>query len=481
MATIFGTSGNDSRAGGSGDDVGFPGRNATDKPFGGSGRDFDFFGSTGNDSLFGGDRDEDIFQGGEGSENLFVGSGDDASFFGGEGADRLFGGVGIDSLFDGSGNDGFVVVSQQEVQVGETYDGGSGNDTLILCERAHLPTSFSLSSLVSVEFLALDGSSGAESLVGDASVFGGSHNDRLSEGSGSDSLFGDADDGFLVVSSQPGEVYDGDGSVDRLILEMGAALPQSFTLSNHASMEVSARSGTGGSDRLTGDDQVNLLIGDDGADGLFGFDGDGGSGADTLEPLSGNVNDLEGTPHSDFLSEEFVDRFGASGSDSLAGAEGGDRLMGASGDDLLRGFAGDDYLVGVEGEDRLEGGGGDDTLLLSSGDRVFGSSGRDSFRFDGNNLDAAGSGGPLVSDFDGASLGAGNGTDKLAFATGLETGSFTYVGDATFSGGGNSEARFDGNHRVQVDHDGDGTVDVIFRIEGLTNAGQLTATDFIWL
>ena len=78
-------------------------------------------------------------------------------------------------------------------------------------------------------------------------------------------------------------------------------------------------------------------------------------------------------------------------------------------------------------------------------------------------------------------LGAANGADKLVFATGLEVGSFAYVGAAAFSASGESEARFAGPTEVQVDRDGDGTTDYAVRIADLDSADQLTATDFLWL
>ena len=65
--------------------------------------------------------------------------------------------------------------------------------------------------------------------------------------------------------------------------------------------------------------------------------------------------------------------------------------------------------------------------------------------------------------------------------TGLEAGAFAYVGAAAFSGGGNSEARFAGPRQIQVDQDGDGSVDQAFLVDGVTAANLLTATDFLWL
>ncbi len=66
-------------------------------------------------------------------------------------------------------------------------------------------------------------------------------------------------------------------------------------------------------------------------------------------------------------------------------------------------------------------------------------------------------------------------------ATGLETGSFAYIGAAAFSGAGNSEARFAGPRQIQVDADGDGSVDQAFLVDGVTAANLLTSSDSVWL
>ncbi len=137
-----------------------------------------------------------------------------------------------------------------------------------------------------------------------------------------------------------------------------------------------------------------------------------------------------------------------------------------------------DTLFGSSSTDRLQGESGADLLNLASGDVAFGGSGGDAFQFGGQNL---GSFGPLIRDFDGALMGAANGEDSLVFTSGLEAGSFAYIEGEAFSGGNNSEARCCGSgQRVQVDQDGDGSADLIFRISGLTSAGQLAASDFLW-
>ncbi len=78
-------------------------------------------------------------------------------------------------------------------------------------------------------------------------------------------------------------------------------------------------------------------------------------------------------------------------------------------------------------------------------------------------------------------MNGSNGEDKIVYASGLEVGTFDYIRSDPFSAGGNSEARYDGPRRVQVDQDGDGAADQAFLIDGLTAANLLTATDFVWL
>lgn len=86
----------------------------------------------------------------------------------------------------------------------------------------------------------------------------------------------------------------------------------------------------------------------------------------------------------------------------------------------------------------------------------------------------------MIRDFDGENLNGANGQDRLAFKTGLEVGSFSYIDGAAFSASGNSEARFAGVRKVEIDQDGDGGMDVFILVDGLTNAAELTSMDFLW-
>ncbi|GAB5471890.1 MAG: hypothetical protein Kilf2KO_49200 [Rhodospirillales bacterium] len=87
-----------------------------------------------------------------------------------------------------------------------------------------------------------------------------------------------------------------------------------------------------------------------------------------------------------------------------------------------------------------------------------------------------------IADFQGALFGQATSQDSLVFVTGLETLAFSYIESAAFDAAGNSQARFDAAlGQVEVDSDGDGAVDMAFRLQGQSLASQLTATDFLWL
>ncbi|MEQ8651520.1 MAG: hypothetical protein RIC87_03575, partial [Kiloniellales bacterium] len=71
--------------------------------------------------------------------------------------------------------------------------------------------------------------------------------------------------------------------------------------------------------------------------------------------------------------------------------------------------------------------------------------------------------------------------DTIVFAAGLENGTFDYIKGKAFQAAGNSEARHAGQGQIEVDSDGDGTADLAFVVDGMLQAAQLTATDFLWM
>ncbi|GAB5471801.1 MAG: calcium-binding protein [Rhodospirillales bacterium] len=465
---IYGVTGNDILTGlgstdtifgGEGDDV-VGGNGGADSLFGGSGKDL-LSGDSGNDDLRGGDGDDRLF-GRLGNDQIRGQDGDDTGY-GGGGNDSLFGAGGDDSLRGGGGDD--------------RLGGGSGTDTLVAGNADD----------------TLNGGSGvdtAEGGAGDDSFFVDEAGDIVREtaGGGFDELFSEAANYVLAG----GEF----GYIERAVV--GADAGDSDLRGNeYDNILVGNKAGD------------NVLVGRSGADTLNGQSGSdimqGGSGDDTflVETSGDQVRELadggvdlvrsevrytlpDGTATA-FIENLTLRNVGgdiAGGGNSLdntiLGNNANNVLRGFGGEDVIEGGDGDDRLFGGAEIDRLYGGSGSDLILMQEGDVVFGGADADSFRFNGDTLGKFGSGGPVIRDFDGERLNAGNGEDKLVFDTGLETGTFAYIGAAAFSGGGDSEARFDGNRQVQVDQNGDGIADIAFEIQKLTAANQLTATDFVW-
>ena len=130
-------------------------------------------------------------------------------------------------------------------------------------------------------------------------------------------------------------------------------------------------------------------------------------------------------------------------------------------------------LMGMGGNDTLIGGSGNDTLQGGTGiNSMTGGAGADQFRFAAI-ADSAMATPDIVTDF-------AAGADLLVF-TGLLQGSFAWRGSGTFTGTGNSEARFNpGGSVVQVDVNGDGTGDMAIQLSG-TNLAGLSGANFLWL
>lgn len=493
---LFGGEAADTIFGSQGDDGSLWGGGADDRVFGRVGSDVSLFGESGSDRIYGDDGDDGALFGGSGADWVYGGSGSDSAVMGNAGNDSLEGGVGPDWLYGDTGSD--------------ALRGQSGDDFMF-------------------------GGFGIDSLLGaggDDAGYGGSGNDRLGGGTGSDSLFGGDDSDFLNggsgVDTAEGGLVNDTYLVDRagdVVRESsgggGADLVRSaatdFTLADGTDgfIERGNINKFVGDADLTGNALDNTLLGSSGRNSLFG-----GSGADTLNGRSGRDALFGGSGDDTFVVDTVGDRpfeldgegtdlvrarvsftlpsgtAGASlenlrleGADSdlnatgnnlhneVTGNAGNNRLAGNQGNDTLQGRDGDDTIFGGGQADRMLGESGADTLMVGKDDQVFGGADADWFQFD-TYLTA---GIQEVRDFDGASLGAANGEDHLVFGTGLEVGSFAYVGNSAFTRGGMSEARFAGSDRVQVDVDGNGSTDILFRISGLSVGNLLTVTDFVWL
>lgn len=151
MATIIGTSGNDTLSGGGANDVAslFGGNDS----FSAGGGADTVYADSGNDTVDGGSGNDSIF-GAEGNDSL-LGSGGNDTLSGAAGADSLFGGSGTDNITGGDGAD--------------SIDGGINNDTI-------------------------DAGAGTDTVLGgtgDDSILGGGGGDSIDAGDGNDVVRGD--------------------------------------------------------------------------------------------------------------------------------------------------------------------------------------------------------------------------------------------------------------------------------------------------
>ncbi len=538
--TLFGGEGDDTAVGGSGSDRIFGGEGddrqyaytGDDTLLGDSGAD-SLFGGSGNDSFFinsGEQQAGETYHGGPQADTVLFTSAVEAleesaffsielaRFFGTNGDDDIrgpdfafrndaFGANGDDDIRLGSGNDRLYGGNDDDALRGDsgsdTAQGGQGDDTLFGGEGDD----------------ALLGGSGRDRMVGgsgDDTLFGGTGSDRLNGASGSDTAFGGRiNDTFIVDTAADLVLETAAGGIEDVIRSDASA----YTLIGGAEgfAERVNLNGTAGDGRLIGNEHDNTLLGNS-------FDNvlRGNSGSDILNASKGGTNTMTGGSGDDTFvvasATDLVREFAGQGSDlvralsdytlpsgtstgfvedlrmqggagnidgggneldnTIVGNSGDNRLAGFQGADRIEGGDGDDTLFGGGQGDRLEGESGNDILNVGKDDAAFGGSGSDSFLFSSSNLN---NGTQVIRDFDGASLNAGNGEDKIVLATGLETGSFAYIGSLAFSGGGNSEARFTSTGTVRVDQDGDGSSDLVFFVNGLTAANQLTGTDFVWL
>jgi Ca2+-binding RTX toxin-like protein len=372
-ATILGSAKSEQLRGTPGDDV-IIGLGGDDTIRGLGGEDL-LCGDSGDDRLFGGG-DRDRIKGNAGRD-LLKGGLDIDDLDGGSGRDVLNGGHGTDSLMPGQGSDrvrgghGLDIVQYSDslnpirARLGRGVIKGSGRD--------HINSAW---GLIGTKFNdVLIGSRRSDFLVG----FTG--HDRILGLGGQDIIYGWGGDDLL----------DGGSGLDlaawgfsarptRVSLKRGRA-----TGEGHDSLkELEAIFGSSHDDRLTGDQQANVIIGAEGQDVLRGLGGndrlyalesvndedrlDGGAGSDIAEfPIGPAIASLEtGEATSlDEASATLVAIEGLAGSpdaDVLSGDSLKNPIWGGPGEDVLSGRAGNDHIFGEAGIDALDGGEGRDHL-----------------------------------------------------------------------------------------------------------------------
>ncbi|WP_417208017.1 calcium-binding protein [Antarctobacter sp.] len=236
--------------------------------------------------------------------------------------------------------------------------------------------------------------------------------------------------------------------------------------------------GESGNDTLAGGENADALDGGGDDDLLVGRGGDdvldGGTGNDMILGGAGN-DDIDGGTNHDTLNGNAGDDtiFGNLGNDILVGQDGSDFLDGGNNEDTLDGGNGDDILEGGDGNDILRGRAGEDDLAGGLGrDFLTGGTGVDNFVFRSLAETVVGANRDQILDFE-------QGVDVIVVA-GLSPGVFEFRGTTAFDPSGNPELRLNetatGSTIVQIDADGNGTIDAEIRVGGVTG---LTADDFV--
>ncbi|WP_406700164.1 SdrD B-like domain-containing protein [Singulisphaera sp. Ch08] len=247
-----------------------------------------------------------------------------------------------------------------------------------------------------------------EGIVLDATLRGGSGNDRLTSGAGRTVFEGGEGNDVLAAGAGPATMSGGSGD-DTLLGGDGDDV-----LAGDAGRDL-IRGGLG-HDRLEGGNDADQLYGDDGDDTLLGQDGDdvlaggygndrleGGLGGDRLDGLEGDDvliggegydvldggygNDLivgglaivNGSSVSGLSGNDDNEIYGNRGNDTIYGAGGNDRIDTGQGADVVYAGAGNDWIDGGGGNDLIDAGDGNDTVYGGSGsDTLIGGWGRDS-------------------------------------------------------------------------------------------------------
>jgi Ca2+-binding RTX toxin-like protein len=248
----------------------------------------------------------DTIRGGLGADTINSGGGDDR-IFGNQGADVLKAGLGFDYGAGGSGDDTF-----EQFGFDDTIDGQSGHDTVSLDLRGRaLPLIFNLHNLGSVNWQSVEAVSGFLTRLNDRITLGAMLGETLNGGSGVDTVILDYSGlprqvvHHITFSNEFIQAYESSTTInpnDR----MQAYFPnfENFTIRFSEGNDSAALGvkywhnrlfglggddtffGAFGHDDLFGGDGQDKLFGDRGADWLYGGYGDdfvsGGAGADHL-------------------------------------------------------------------------------------------------------------------------------------------------------------------------------------------------------
>ncbi|PCG14153.1 MULTISPECIES: cadherin domain-containing protein [Sphingomonas] len=422
---LTGDAGVNRLSGGAGDDV-IAGGGGADEIDGGSGFDtldygasvqgvtIDFASGTGQ----GGDAQGDSFTGieaviGSGSADRFVGDAHTHVIRAQGGDDMLVAGAGAETFDGGSGSD---TVDYSASTAGVTIDlasgaagGGFAQGDVLTAVEGVIGSAFDD---------VLTGSASANAIAGGAGndvIRGGAGADALDGGAGIDLLDYSASSSGVTVNLTTGVAAGGDAAGDQISgFEdiLGSAQADNLT-------------GDGGANRLTGGAGGDVLAGLGGADVLDGGAGDdtadySASGAGVTVDLAAGTGAGGDAAGDTLISIEKV--IGSAFADRLGGSAGADTLVAGAGDDMLLGSLGADSLVGGDGVDTVDYSASTAGVRvdLGSGTGVGGLADGDTLREIENAIGTAGDD-VLVGNGGANTLTGGAGADMLDGGAGADT------------------------------------------------------------
>jgi len=297
-----------------------------------------------DDNIFpGSGPDDDVIEAGDGNDTVLAGLGDDY-VDGGAGDDLIDGGDGHDTIIGGDGSD-------------EVY-GGAGDD-YIDTSGSNPMTDYGYPPFLPEDTDKEDDRDFVDGGDGNDTIFTGDDRDTIYGGAGNDYIDGGLDDDLIHGG-------DGDDTI----------------LGGHGSDEIH---GGEGNDLIYGglgpDPSLDPLNIQDENDPIYGIDDPRpDNGIDVIHGGAGN-DTIFGQDDADLL-------YGDEGDDYIDGGIDNDTIFGGEGDDELLGGQGDDLISGGAGNDTMQGGDDRDTFInVNAGDLIIGGEGGDDF----DTLDLTGS------------------------------------------------------------------------------------------
>jgi Ca2+-binding RTX toxin-like protein len=344
--------------------------------------------------------------GGAGNDVLSGGAGGD-TLNGGSGNDTLTTGAGVDTVAGGDGNDTIVLAAN--LTAADSIDGGNNTDSVTLNGNYAAGITFGATTMVNVETITLTAGNSYKLIFDDATntagltvnggalltpttlyvdgsaetasaltATGGTGDDTLIGGAGSDVLTGGTGNDTLRADAGSDTVSGGNGND---ILDLGANLTAGDKIDGGANTDTLKLDGdysagvTFGATTVINVETIAVAAGNDYALTLDNATNTAGLIVDATALGGANRLVLDGAAET------------ASALTATGGA-GNDVLIGGTGSDILSGGAGNDAITSGAGTDTMTGGTGDDTFTLAANlaaaDKIDGGADFDIVKLQGN-------------------------------------------------------------------------------------------------